>query len=145
MEQSLTHHGVLGMRWGIRKDRRSSGESRSTRKLKRKLKSSKNAEDRKKLKRALKQSMRKDLNRIERIKARALQSPTKLYKYRHLFTEAEIEKAMKRMRQERDLRQLSNDEILSGAKKADALLKYVNTGTAIYNLGNAVSKKIKRG
>lgn len=113
----LQHYGVLGMKWGRRKG--SSSGSTGNREAKRAA-------------------------REEKKRQAILKSPRKLYKNRDKFSQEEIDKAMKRMKWERELRNLTKDELTSGAQYADAILKYVGTATAVYNVSKPVIKQVKK-
>lgn len=77
-----------------------------------------------------------------------LKSPRKLRKYRKDFSQAEIDKAVKDMKLNRELHQLSTDKITVGSKYAQAFLSYAGTATAAYGVyrspaGQALLKKVK--
>lgn len=63
-----------------------------------------------------------------------LNSPTRLYANRNKFSEAEIQNAMKKMKMERELRNLSRDHLDTGKKYADILLGYTTAAAAVYGL-----------
>lgn len=76
-------------------------------------------------------------------------SPTKMYLNRKKYTTAEINKAMERMRAERELRNLSNDSLAKGSKFAGTFLAYGTTVATAYGLykspiGQGIASAIKR-
>lgn len=76
-------------------------------------------------------------------------SPTKMYMNRKKYTTAEINKAMERMRAEKELRKLSNESIARGSTFAGTFLAYGTTVATAYGLyksplGQSVASAIKR-
>lgn len=153
----LEHHGVKGQRWGIRrtpeqlgykKSSRQQSDSRFSKFLKRKIsskdltanrknKAAKKLEkldkkDKKKKevdeKKAAKKAQ-KDIIRREKI----LSDPTLLYKHRKEFSKEEIDKAMKSIKMEQELRQLSMNQLSTGQTYLETAVKYAETGIKAYN------------
>ena len=122
-DEYLAHWGVLGMRWGVRKDRGPSVLSSRRR--------------------------RKKEERLAKIKKEALNSPKKLYKNRKLFTDEEITAALKKFKMERELRSLSVDSIANGSKIANAIIDYGKAASEAYNvinspMGKALAKTLTK-
>ena len=113
----LMHHGVLGMKWGIRKDRSSSGI------LKRKSKQS--AEDKKE-------------ETIEERRSRLLKSTnaSEIYKHRDILTTQEIKERIDRIDTERRLRDISEKSKKTGMDYINSALKYGNKANEIYEFMN---------
>lgn len=127
----LTHYGVLGMRWGVRKDRRSSGSS--TRK---KISSGKS-----RVKKAF--AKRKAANAKK--KAAKNTNPKKM-------TDAELKKRIERLELEKKYTTLSNEQISKGKKmiadiSSDIMkqsVKNIGTQAMTYILGTATNKAFSK-
>ena len=116
----LYHYGVLGMKWGVRRSKGSSGRPTSTKKTKKMT-----ADEKRKA------SMRKDV------------------KNRRTLSDADLKKKIERIKSEKQLKDLTNEEIApgkkfvsdvlssSGKKVATALV----TGAALYGVKAAMTKK----
>jgi hypothetical protein len=120
-DDELAHFGVKGMRWGVRKNRRSGASGPES---------------------------EADVQR--RLAAREVikRNPKLLYKYRKDFTEEELQKAVSVLKLEREIRSLKKSNITAGADYAEAFLKYGTVASDAYKLyssplGNALAKKLK--
>lgn len=116
--KDAVHHGILGMKWGVRRYQNKDGSRTSAGKKR-----------------------EKQLTDDQR--AKILKSPTRTYKNKEHFTKEEIEDAMKNMRMDRELRQLSRDEIMIGSSYVQSLLTYTTAAASIAALYKTYSK-IKR-
>lgn len=140
----LYHHGVQGMKWGVRryqnadgsltaagKRRRAKAESAQKKETKEKAKAAKKAEKAKKASYATK--------RKNDVKNRAD------------LTDEELKKKIERIKMEKELRELTDKELSSGSSKARSILSSVGeqtfknvatkaaTGTALYLAALAIS------
>lgn len=132
----LEHYGVPGMKWGVRKDRSSSGGRR---------KASSKTESKTEKKRAAKAARAKKRAAVAARKAEAaaakakemheknLRTARSLYKHRYEYTQEEINNALKKFEWERKLRDYSKSELEAGKKYLDAAFQYANASINIYN------------
>lgn len=155
--ESLEHHGVKGMRWGVRKERKTSGVKRKKRTFSEKVKArrQKRAKDRvarakaraekeqqQAQKKAAKQQAQKEKRRRD-----ILNNPTSLYKHRREFTADEIQAAMRQFEWEKKLSEFSKNDLKNGAEFINTMFQYVNNATNLYNaaarIANSVSEDAK--
>lgn len=117
----LEHYGVKGMKWGVRKEQpTSSGTSTLTKKQAKKLLKQKKLAQAKREREAVKRK-------------KILSNPTKLYKNRDKFSEAEIKKAMEKFNWERNLRSLSKSDLDYGRDVVKNILDTSSSLIGIYN------------
>lgn len=95
----LMHHGIKGMKWGIRKDR-SSGSARSA--ARKKARAEAKAERKKN--RAANKAIIKDRRNAS--------------KNRRLLSDSDLDSRIKRLEKEKKLRDLTNDDVNPGKKAA---------------------------
>lgn len=116
----LYHYGVLGMKWGVRRSRPSSGKSTPRKKAKKMTADEK-----------AKASMRKDV------------------KNRRTLSDADLKKKIERIKNEKQLRELTAEEIAPGKKFVSDVLSssgkkvatVLVTGAALYGVKAAMTKK----
>lgn len=134
---SLEHYGVPGMKWGIRKQRQSSGSN------KRKSRASiRKAERAKKEKEKQRIQAAKEAARKERRRKDILNNPTKLYKHRNEFTYDEIKEAMKKFDWEKQLSNYSKDQVTRGAKFVGDLFTLTNNTINLYNAAARIANSV---
>lgn len=153
--ESLEHHGVKGMKWGIRKERETTGRHRAENKtrtfsekvsqrrakrardrvLRAKAKSEK--QQREAEKKAAKQKMQKEKKRND-----ILNDPTRLYKHRREFTADEIQTAMKQFEWEQKLSNLSAQRLKNGADFINTMFSYGNNAINLYNTAARVVNSV---
>lgn len=149
----LEHYGVKGMRWGVRKQRESSGTSRKrnsketqdkkTKRAKRRIERAKVRAERREAeakKKAEKEAAKKEARRKQ-----ILSNPTSLYKHRKEFTAQEIQQALQQFDWDKKLRSYSKDTINSGAEFIGTLFKGVNNGINLYNAAVRVVNSTRPG
>lgn len=131
-ENELYHHGVVGMKWGVR--RYQNKDSTLTEAGKRQ-----NAKQKEKYEK--KYAKTKELTPDEK-KAKVLKSRSvkQLYKHADLFTSDELKSAYDRLRLERDIASLSQKEVNKGKEFVDKAISTakttsdaIQTGTNLYN------------
>ena len=121
MDNELYHYGVLGMKWGVRRDRSRSGSSGSYRRKKTRL------------------NLSDDARTAEKLKKKKLGE----------MSNAELRKLNERQNLERNYRQLNKSHIAKGmafitsaaATTGTVLALYNNSGKLI-NIGKKFAKKI---
>ncbi len=111
----LEHVGVLGMRWGHRKDEQGGAGLHAKKKV----------------------PTRREKKRAEKLakkRAYMARNPKALMKNRAKLTPKEIENALAKFRWDKDLRALQRDEVQAGAQFANSVLAYGTTAAAAYTL-----------
>lgn len=140
----LIHYGVLGMKWGVRKDRRSSGTGRSKasstkQKISSIIGSAKKARSKQKRVTALKKAN----------KARAKQRETdKKTNNPKKMSDAELTKRIERLELEKKYRSLNQAQLSEGKKVLKNILsksaENIGGQVATYMMGEAVNKAFQK-
>lgn len=115
-EEYLAHYGVLGMKWGVRKDRATRAADKIARREKRQL---------------------KKLEKAEKKRQKILKNPTKLYANRKKFTKSELDKAMQEFAMDQKLKNFSVDQLGTASKYAATILAYGTIGATAYKLATS--------
>lgn len=145
---SLEHYGVPGMKWGVRKDRGSSGSGTSGRKKSvSKTRAATRREEREKVRAAKKASEAKkkaetELAKKEAQRKKILRDPRQLYKHRDEFTYDEIRDAMKRFDWEKQLNGYSQSQVAQGAKFVGDLFNLANNSINLYNAAARIANSV---
>lgn len=119
MSDYISHFGVKGMKWGIRRYQNRDG--------------SLTPEGRKRYGRS------EDSEKVQELRKKPISA----------MSNQELETVIRRMNLERQYRDLKSSEINSGKKKAKEVLDYANTASQFYNLysspmGKATKSAIKK-
>lgn len=141
----LEHYGVKGMKWGVRKERQTSGKEKTRRSQRAKnrvarlrARSEKQTDDAKK--KAEREKEKKEQERKE-----ILSDPTKLYKHRKEYTADEIQSALRQFKLEKELSDYSKSQLKNGADFINTLFSYTNNSINLYNaaarIANSVGEK----
>lgn len=142
---SLEHYGVLGMKWGVRKDRASTGSSKKTSSETKKSSSEKIKKEKSRIAKketAAKAKAEKAAAKEAERRKKILSSPSKLYKHRKEFTYEEIKKAMEVFDWERKLSDYSKTELQRGADTINTMVKYANNAVNLYNIAARVANSV---
>ena len=102
----LNHIGILGMKWGRRK--------------------AKGPMTQKQIEKMQKKEAKK--------RAKILASPEKLKRNLDKFSDAEVKRAMDKMKLERELRSLSKEKMSAGSSYANTILAYGTTAVTAYSI-----------
>lgn len=138
---NLCHTGVKGMKWGVRKDRKSGSSSRSRQRQQRKQARQKQRQKNK--------NIRKQIREVKRSRRRAS-------KRRMLLSESELTSRIDRLAKEKKLKELTDEQVSpgrtfvknqltkSGGKSIDAVSSFgieIGKHTARKALGMPTKKK----
>lgn len=136
----LEHYGVLGMKWGVRKDRKKSSNGKRSKK-----KSIHNGINKVKKAAGIPVISKQDRRRIKAVKTQRKKDLAKSV----LLTDAELDKKINRLDKEKRLKDLTNSQITPGKKAVTDILRTsgkkiaiaaATTGGAAV-VANAMSKK----
>ena len=125
-ELELFHHGVLGMKWGVRNLETKARYIRE----KRAYKNNPNSETKDRYKKA------KQAYKLEKKKNKYAQSLDKAYKHRNLYTNKELDELIDRFDKEKKLKDLSDYNNKDKKSINDKINTAINTGTRVVDLYN---------
>lgn len=139
---ALEHYGVPGMKWGVRKQRASTGK-RKKRTFSEKVKARRAQRAKNRVARAKARSEKQEAQEKKKAEKQAaekekrrkqiLSNPTTLYKHRKEFSYEEIQEAMKHFEWEKKLSSYSKDQLNNGAEFIGTLFKGANNAINLYN------------
>lgn len=148
----LEHYGIKGMKWGVRKERKTSGTKRKKRTFSDKQQARRSQRAKNRVARAkarsekqaeeAKRKAEKAAAKKEKRRQAILNNPTQLYKHRREFSQQEIQQAMQQFDWERRLNSYSRDQLNNGAEFINTMFKYVNNATNLYNAAARISNSL---
>lgn len=139
----LEHHGVKGMKWGVRKEKESYGRRKymsKDEKAKREKQAKTKVSRAKARAEKAKKKAEKDAARKEKKRKAILENPTLLYKHRREFSQAEIQDALKRFEWEKKLSDYSKGRLSNGADYINTVFKYANNAINVYNTAARIAR-----
>lgn len=148
----LEHYGIPGMKWGVRKERKTSGRRRTKRTFSEKVKARRQqrAKDRvarakaraeKQQQEAQKKAAKEQVKK-EKKRQSIMNNPTQLYKHRREFTADEIQNAMKQFEWEKKLSEYSKNDLKNGAEFINTMFTYSNNAINLYNTAARIANSL---
>lgn len=134
MENELYHHGIKGMKWGVRRTLEELGHKRKARRTqKKRLNALKKA-------RKAKAKAQKEKLRYEERRKKYAKDPTLMSKHKDMFTTDELNNAARRFQAEQSVHDLSLRKINRGREVMGSLSGYLQTGLSIYDSVSKIAK-----
>lgn len=145
----LSHHGILGQKWGVRRYQNKDGSLTRAGKAKRKFSITKKDSTEKKEEPKKSEAELKAEKKQQVLKSR---SAKELYKHADLFDDQELQRAYNRLQLERNIKNLTPKEVSKGeqfvnnaVKVGKTVSEVAETGTRLYNDFAKVYNSVLKG
>lgn len=128
-DTSLSHHGILGMKWGIRRFQRKDGSLTS---------------EGKKHRKGVSEDKREETSEERRARALKSTNASEIYKNRDVLSTAEIRERLDRINVENQLRSVAESTKKSGIEKINEIVDKFKKVDSVYSTvsNSAIGKKI---